>query len=210
MLLLPGAYRTPLFTILTPATGRSRGSVFWPSISRTIFRDASSSTSPKITCLPSSQGVETVVIKNLQAHSAVRGLLPRSALAAPRTRSWANGTHWEPLVFGPALAMESWPGLVCLNLKFSSANFSPESGGRLRQHLRVQLSRVDPAASQQLGIDVRTVDRLAATAVTGREIAALEHEVRDDAVERAPLHMRTQPPVNTSPALRRCTAEFLR
>jgi hypothetical protein len=54
-----------------------------------------------------------------------------------------------------------------------------------------------------------TVDRLAATAVTGREIAALEHEVRDDAVERAPLHMKTQPPVNTSPALRRCTAEFL-
>jgi len=83
----------------------------------------------------------------------LRGLLPRSALAALRTRSWANGTHWEPLVFGPALAMESWPGLVCLNLKFSSANFSPESGGRLHQHLRVQLSRVDPAASQQLGID---------------------------------------------------------
>jgi len=33
--------------------------------------------------------------------------------------------NWEPLVLGPALAMERRPGLVCLNLKFSSANFSP-------------------------------------------------------------------------------------
>ena len=28
-------------------------------------------------------------------------------------------------VLGPALAMDSRPGLVCLSLKFSSANFSP-------------------------------------------------------------------------------------
>ena len=33
--------------------------------------------------------------------------------------------NWEPLVLGPAFAMERRPGLVCFNLKFSSANFSP-------------------------------------------------------------------------------------
>jgi len=48
------------------------------------------------TCLPSSHDVTTVVTKNC-----------------------------EPLVFGPALAIERRPGFVCLSLKFSSANFSP-------------------------------------------------------------------------------------
>lgn len=31
----------------------------------------------------------------------------------------------DPLVLGPALAMDRIPGPVCLNWKFSSANFSP-------------------------------------------------------------------------------------
>ena len=31
----------------------------------------------------------------------------------------------DPLVLGPAFAMERRPGLECFNLKFSSANFSP-------------------------------------------------------------------------------------
>ena len=51
---------------------------------------------PKTTCLPSSHEVLMVQMKNC-----------------------------EPLVFGPALAMERIPGPVCLSLKFSSANFSP-------------------------------------------------------------------------------------
>jgi hypothetical protein len=46
-------------------------------------------------CLPSSQGVGPVVMKN-----------------------------WDPLVLGPALAMERTP-VACLTLKFSSANFLP-------------------------------------------------------------------------------------
>ncbi|KAH9877028.1 hypothetical protein IAQ61_002389 [Plenodomus lingam] len=33
--------------------------------------------------------------------------------------------NWDPLVPGPALAMERIPGPVCLRLKFSSSNFSP-------------------------------------------------------------------------------------
>ncbi|ELK28063.1 hypothetical protein MDA_GLEAN10010002 [Myotis davidii] len=33
--------------------------------------------------------------------------------------------NWEPLVFGPAFAMDKMPGPVCFRLKFSSSNFSP-------------------------------------------------------------------------------------
>merc|ERR1712032_289001 len=53
-------------------------------------------TLPNTTCLPSSQAVLTVVMKN-----------------------------WDPFVSGPALAMLSMYFLVCLRSKFSSANFSP-------------------------------------------------------------------------------------
>src|SRR5215469_16844491 len=67
-----------------------------PYDSIVFTRSRPSMTSPKTTCLPSSQPVLTVVMKNC-----------------------------EPLVLGPALAMDSRPGLVCLCVKFSSANFSP-------------------------------------------------------------------------------------
>merc|ERR1711920_578475 len=53
-------------------------------------------TAPKTTCFPSSQAVFTVQRKN-----------------------------WEPLVLGPALAIDKIPGPVCLRVKFSSANFEP-------------------------------------------------------------------------------------
>mmetsp|Transcript_7979 Transcript_7979/g.20610 ORF Transcript_7979/g.20610 Transcript_7979/m.20610 type:complete len:230 (+) Transcript_7979:916-1605(+) len=55
-----------------------------------------SMTSPNTTCLPSSQGVASVQMKNC-----------------------------EPLVSGPALAMLRVPGTECFSVKFSSANFSP-------------------------------------------------------------------------------------
>jgi hypothetical protein len=55
-----------------------------------------STTSPKTTCLPSSQPVTTVVMKN-----------------------------WEPLVSGPELAMLRRPGRECVSLKFSSGNLAP-------------------------------------------------------------------------------------
>merc|ERR1712050_564220 len=53
-------------------------------------------TLPKTTCLPSSHAVLTVHKKNC-----------------------------EPLVLGPALAIERMPGPVCLSVKFSSANLAP-------------------------------------------------------------------------------------
>merc|ERR1712130_890034 len=51
---------------------------------------------PKTTCLPSSHWVLAVQRKN-----------------------------WDPLVLGPALAMERTPGPVCLRVKFSSSNLLP-------------------------------------------------------------------------------------
>ena len=67
-----------------------------PTFSMAWTTSIPSTTWPKTTCLPSNQEVLTVQMKN-----------------------------WEPLVPGPALAMERIPGPVCLRLKFSSSNFSP-------------------------------------------------------------------------------------
>lgn len=33
--------------------------------------------------------------------------------------------NWDPLVFGPALAIDRMPGPVCFRVKFSSANLVP-------------------------------------------------------------------------------------
>ena len=55
-----------------------------------------STTAPNTTCLPSNHWVFTVHKKN-----------------------------WDPLVLGPALAIDKIPGPVCLRVKFSSANFAP-------------------------------------------------------------------------------------
>jgi hypothetical protein len=53
-------------------------------------------TSPNTVCFPSNHGVGMVVIKN-----------------------------YDPFVLGPALAIESNPGLVCFTVKFSSGNVRP-------------------------------------------------------------------------------------
>ena len=67
-----------------------------PKLSIVFTSCIPSTTSPKTTCLPSSQSHVTVVMKNC-----------------------------EPLVPGPALAMERSPALSCFFLKFSSANLAP-------------------------------------------------------------------------------------
>src|SRR4051812_23516023 len=90
----------------------SRPGQSWPQSSITIFavgfpllvprasifftRSDPSLTSPKTTCLPSSQLVTTVVMKNC-----------------------------EPFVFGPALAIDRRNGRSCLSWKFSSLNLLP-------------------------------------------------------------------------------------
>merc|ERR1712113_1050079 len=60
-----------------------------PTASIFLTTSMPSDTAPKTTCLPSSQAVLTVQRKNC-----------------------------EPLVFGPALAMERMPGPVCFSVKF--------------------------------------------------------------------------------------------
>ncbi len=90
----------------------------------TILMLSASATSPKTTCLPSSQLVTTVVMKNWEPllfwkEVAVSvGLCKIAAVGKGRADVRAY-------VFGPALAIDKSPGLVCLRSKFSSANFSP-------------------------------------------------------------------------------------
>ena len=67
-----------------------------PTASMAVTTSRPSATDPKTQSLPSRWSVLTVVMKNC-----------------------------EPLVPGPAFAMLSRPGPVCLSVKFSSANFSP-------------------------------------------------------------------------------------
>lgn len=74
-------------------TSFPRYPVFVISILRTTSMPASSYTFPNTTCLPSRNGVGTVVMKNC-----------------------------DPLPFGPAFAIDSSPAVVCFSVKFSSAN----------------------------------------------------------------------------------------
>src|SRR4051794_39251795 len=96
-----------------------------PTASRalTILSDSSSATSPKTTCLLLSQPVTTVVMKNWEPLllCVSRSVWEASLYLQRRERGKGGRTH----VFGPALAMESMPGLECDRSKFSSANFSP-------------------------------------------------------------------------------------
>ena len=41
--------------------------------------------------------------------------------------------NWDPLVLGPALAMERIPGPVCFNWKFSSANLGGKQKEKTKQ-----------------------------------------------------------------------------
>ena len=77
-------------------TGLEVSPLWLPTASQAWTTSMPLVTEPKTTCLPSSQSVLTVQRKNC-----------------------------EPLVPGPALAIESTPGPVCLSEKFSSANLAP-------------------------------------------------------------------------------------
>jgi hypothetical protein len=92
-------------------------------------------TSPNTQCLPSSQLQGTVVMKNCAAKErggrkregamlGYEGNADRKESGATHSKAVSTSIHqrtWEPLVLGPALAMDRSPGLVCLFLKFSSA-----------------------------------------------------------------------------------------
>jgi hypothetical protein len=96
---------------------------------------------PKTTWAPSSHEVTTVVMKNC-----------------------------EPLVFLPALAIESKPGLVCLSWKFSS-----------KTHALALSDGSDKIWTRTS--ELLAVDRLATSAVALGEVTTLEHELGDHTVE---------------------------
>ena len=104
----------------------------------------------------------------------------RKEASIPKT-TWAPSNHevttvvtknWEPFVFLPALAIDRRPGLVCLILKFSSTPPTPLE--RRDKHTIAEYPRTS---------ELLAVDRLATGAVVAGEVAALEHELGDDAVE---------------------------
>ena len=96
-------------------------------------------TRPKIVCLLSSQGVDTVVIKNLQG-SGTSMRCRQGAMKQPCHNDWkacclkqANSSrliqveaYWEPLVPGPAFAIDKVKGRSWRKLRLnSSSNWSP-------------------------------------------------------------------------------------
>lgn len=74
-------------------------------------------------------------------------------------------------VFGPALAIESRPGLVCLILKFSSGNLSPQIDFPPVPLFRVRIVREV--------IERRVKETYIATS----EVTPLKHELGDHTVE---------------------------
>lgn len=49
----------------------------------------------------------------------------KSTLYAHHEVGAVQTKNWEPLVLGPALAMDRHPAPVCFRMKFSSANLFP-------------------------------------------------------------------------------------
>lgn len=80
--------------------------------------------------------------------------------------------NWDPLVLGPALAIERRPGLPCFRWKFSS-------GKREKELLQNKSGASRVPTSKFLAID-----GLATSTVVASEITALEHEVGDHTVKR--------------------------
>lgn len=115
-----------------------------------LTTDMPSVTRPNTTCLPSAGGHRALDQQQAcescpptSAHQTALAPAARCATADAGPRRAAAPTkgcrgspsqgqgavvmkNWEPLVPGPALAMDSSPPSVCFRSKFSSANVSPE------------------------------------------------------------------------------------
>ena len=80
--------------------------------------------------------------------------------------------NWDPLVLGPALAIERRPTFSCFRLKFSSGK-----GGKELLHDKSGALRVPTT-------EFLAKDRLATSTIVLSEITTLEHEIGDHTVER--------------------------
>lgn len=106
----------------------------------------------------------------------------RTLTTLPKT-TWRPSSHevvtvvmknCEPFVLGPALAIDRMPGPVCLSLKFYGRSACQTRPRRQQRHTHLILEAV-------------AVDGLAAGAVARGKVAALNHELLDDAVELGAL-----------------------
>ena len=101
--------------------------------------------------------------------------------------------NWEPLVLGPALAMDKMPGPSCLSLLCMSnsvklfAHHRPTGPNQTKKKNRHAAFKRLRGVSQVLVLELVAVDGFAASAVVVGEVAALAHEVRNDAVEAGAL-----------------------
>lgn len=75
--------------------------------------------------------------------------------------------NWDPLVLGPALAIERSPGLVCLSLKLST---------RANRQYRRNLEIVAVSSNLLLVSELLAVDRLSTSSVVAGEVTSLEHD----------------------------------
>lgn len=139
-------------------------------LTTSIWRSTSipSTSSPNTTCLPSSQSVLSVVMKN-----------------------------WEPLVFGPELAMDSCPveqkvwllthriySLTKPHSQLATKHQSQQSVSKLLTWSRVLQDKV-------LIVKLAAVDGLAPGSIVVGEVPSLAHKLRDDAMEAAALEAKT-------------------
>lgn len=90
-------------------------------------------TLPNTTCFPSSLQTERLLRDNkwhlAYVHASFQCLDPsygvQLVIKAYHGVLAVQMKNWDPLVFGPALAMDRMPSSVCFRVKFSSANLLP-------------------------------------------------------------------------------------
>ena len=84
---------------------------------------------------------------------------------AATTEPPAARAHCDPLVLGPALAMDRMPGPVCLTA----------STGVLSLHCQQRSCTRTPHTLEVLVLEGAAINGLAACAVSGREVTSLQH-----------------------------------
>ena len=76
-------------------------------------------------CRCTSMQVSDPEYGNCAKGSGTQCTLQKARRVIAATALQGAGAHCEELVPGPALAIDSRPGLSCFSSKFSSSNFSP-------------------------------------------------------------------------------------
>jgi hypothetical protein len=131
-----------------------------PTASQALTTSMPPVTEPYTTCLPSSQSVLTVHRKNC-----------------------------EPLVPGPALAMDRMPSPARTRGRSATRQCTRATWALLRAGGGIAAQLTGVLEGEVLVRELLAVDGLAAGAVAAGEVATLAHELRDDAVEGGALEV---------------------